>query len=210
MRVSPGSPPYLLAGGAPVRSEIATVYELGYRGQPAPQLSYSVTAFYADYDHLRSQEIDAGGTFLFFDSKMEGSARGAEMWGSYQAARTWRLSAGLTLLDMDLRRKPGSTDPFGPSALGNDPPYQWNLRSTWDLTPKHELDVLVRRIGALPNPGTPAYTAVDARLGWRIDRNATLSLALRNLFDSAHTEYTQSTIQGAFGRSVFLQLQWRE
>ncbi len=206
----PGVPPYLLAGGAPVRSEIATVLELGYRGQPAPQLSYSVTLFHADYDHLRSQELDAGGTFLFFGSKMEGRAYGAEMWGSYQASRIWRLSAGLTLLDMDLRRKPDSTDPFGPSVLGNDPEYQWNVRSSWDLTPRHELDVLVRRIGALPNPRTPAYTAVDARLGWRVNRHATLSLALRNLFDTAHTEYTQSTIQGEFGRSVFLQLQLRE
>lgn len=206
----PGSPPYLLAGGAPVRSEIANVYELGYRGQPASQLSYSVTAFYADYDHLRSQELGPGGTFLFFGSEMEGSARGAEMWGSYQAARTWRLSAGLTLLDTDLRRKPGSTDPFGPSALGNDPEYQWNLRSSWDLSPRHELDIMVRRIGALPNPKTPDYTAVDARLGWRINRHAALSLALNNVFDSAHTEYSQSTVQGEFGRSVFLQLQLRE
>jgi iron complex outermembrane receptor protein len=141
---------------------------------------------------------------------MEGAAHGVEMWGSYQASRTWRLSAGLTLLDMDLRRKPGSTDPFGPSALGNDPEYQWNLRSSWDLTPRHELDIMVRRIGTLPDPKTPAYTAVDARLGWRINRHAALSLALNNLFDSAHTEYSQSTVQGEFGRSVFLQLQLRE
>ncbi len=203
----PGSPPYLLAGGAAVRSEIATVYEVGYRGQPAPEFSYSVTAFYADYDHLRSQELDASGTFLFFGSEMEGAAHGVEMWGRYQASRTWRLSAGLTLLDMDLRRKPGSTDPFGPSVLGNDPEYQWNVRSSWDLSPRHELDIMVRRIGELPNPKTPAYTAVDARLGWRINRHAALSLALNNLFDSAHTEYSVLTVQGEFGRSVFLQLQ---
>ncbi|OHE58257.1 MAG: hypothetical protein A2X71_02890, partial [Thiobacillus sp. GWE1_62_9] len=206
----PGVPPYLLAGGPDVRSEIATVYEIGYRGQPAPRLSYSVTAFHAAYDHLRSQEIDASGTFLFYGNEMEGTAHGVEMWGTFQAARAWRLSAGLTLLDMDLRRKPGSTDPFGPSALGNDPAYQWNLRSSWDLTPKHELDILARRIGALPNPHTPAYTAVDARLGWRIDRKAELSLTLQNLFDGGHTEYAQSTIQGEFGRSAFLQLILRQ
>lgn len=202
----PGSPPYLLAGGATVRSEIATIYEVGYRGQPAPQVSYSVTAFHADYDHLRSQELDSGGTFLFFGSKMEGAAHGVEMWGAYQAARAWRLSAGLTLLDMDLRRKPGSTDPVGPSALGNDPAYQWNLRSSWDLMPTLELDILARRIGALPRPSTAAYTAMDARLGWRIHRKAELSLTLHNLFDGGHTEYAQSTILGEFGRSAFLQL----
>lgn len=206
----PGVPPYLLAGGPDVRSEIATVYEIGYRAQFAPQVSYSVTAFHASYDHLRSQEIDSSGTFLFYGNEMEGTTHGVEMWGTYQAMRTWRLSAGLTLLDMDLRRKPGSTDPFGPSVLGNDPAYQWNLRSSWDLTPTHALDILVRRIGELPNPHTPAYTAVDARLGWQATRNTELALSLQNLFDEAHTEYTQSGIQGEFGRSVFLQLTWRQ
>jgi iron complex outermembrane receptor protein len=206
----PGVPPYLLAGGPEVRSEIATVYEIGYRGQPTPKFSYSVTAFHADYDHLRSQEIDISGTFLFYANEMEGTAHGVEMWGTYQAARAWRLSAGLTLLDMDLQRKPGSTDPVGPRALGNDPAYQWNLRSSWDLMPTLELDILARRIGALPSPHTAAYTAVDARLGWRINRNAELSLTLQNLFDGGHTEYAQSTILGEFGRSAFLQLILRQ
>ena len=205
----PGSPPYLLAGGAGVRSEIATVHEVGYRGRPLRRVSYSVTAFHADYDHLRSQEIDASGTFLFFGNEMEGTTLGVEMWATYQAAWNWRLSGGATLLDTDLRRKPGSTDPVGPRALGNDPSYQWLLRSALDLSPKHELDITVRRVGALPNPAVPAYTAVDARLGWRVSKNAELSLALQNLIGDAHPEFAQLNVQGEYGRSVFLELLWR-
>lgn len=205
----PANPPYLLDGGAGVRSEIATVYEVGYRGQPMRRVSYSVTAFHADYDHLRSQEIDPSGTFLFFGNEMEGSTRGVEMWGTYQAAQNWRLSGGVSLLDMDLRRKPGSTDPVGPLALGNDPSYQWLVRSALDLTPKHEIDITVRRVGALPDPAVPAYTAVDARLGWRISKNAELSLALHNLIGGTHPEFERVNVQGEFGRSVFLELLWR-
>lgn len=205
----PASPPYLLAGGTGMRSEIATVYEVGYRGRPARRVSYSVTAFHADYDHLRSQEIDSSGTFLFFGNKMEGTTRGLEMWATYQAAQNWRLSGGATLLDADLRRKPGSTDSVGSRAQGNDPGYQWLLRSTLDLTPRHEMDITLRRVGALPNPAISAYTAVDARLGWRINKNVELSMALQNLIGDAHPEFAQLNVQSEYGRSVFLELLWR-
>ena len=106
----PSSPPFLLAGGAEVRSEVANVYEVGYRGQPADRVSYSVTAFHADYDHLRTQEIAASRTFLFFANGMEGTTSGVEIWGSYQASPSWRLRAGFT------RAFPGLRSPRSPLA----------------------------------------------------------------------------------------------
>ena len=204
----PGSPPFLLNGGASVRSEVARVYEVGYRGQPLPQVSFSATAFRADYDHLRSQEIHSSGRFFLFGNGMEGKTSGVEVWGSYQASRNWRLSGGLTVLDADLRRKPGSRDPVGPSALGNDPSHQWLLRSSWNITPRHDLHVMVRRVGELPSPAVPSYTATDARVGWRASRDVEISLTLQNIFDSAHPEFAQATIQGEYRRSVFLKLLW--
>ena len=204
----PGSPPFVLAGGPAVRSEIATVYELGYRGQLQSRLSYSITGFYADYDHLRTQELQPSGTSLLFDNRAEGRAHGVEMWGTYQATRDWRLSGGLTLLDMDLHLKPGSTDPFGTEVLGNDPSYQWQLRSSLDLTSAHEFDVMLRRVGSLPAPDIPAYTAVDARLGWQMSRTAELSLTLQNLFDDGHPEFAHVTTLSDFERSAFLKLVW--
>ena len=106
----PGSPPFLLTGGPDVRSEIAKVYELGYRGQPASRFSYSATAFYADYDHLRTQEIAPSFTSVFFANEMEGHTKGVEMWGSWHVMPTWRLRAGYTALSEKLRLKPGSND----------------------------------------------------------------------------------------------------
>lgn len=204
----PGVPPYLLAGGPDVRSEIATVYEVGYRGQPVPKVSYSVTVFRADYDHLRSQEIDFGAGQLFFANEMEGETHGVETWATYQATRKWRLSGGLTVLDMDLRRKAGSTDPVGPSALGNDPSHQWLLRSAYDVTSRHEIDLKIRRVDELPNPQVSAYTAVDARLGWRVDNDTELSLSVENLFDRAHPEFAHLTTLGEYGRNVFMKVVW--
>src|ERR1700741_622236 len=120
---------------------------------------------------------------------MGGPVTGVEMGGTFQLARSWRLSAGLTLLDPDLRRKPGSTDPVGPSALGNDPNHQWLLRGSGHLTPPPELGGMVRSVGALPNPVLPSYTAVDARLGWRVSRDFDVSVTFQNMFDSSHPEF---------------------
>jgi iron complex outermembrane receptor protein len=207
--VPAGLPTYVLDGGDGVRSEIANVYELGYRGQPTPALSWSATVFRADYDHLRTQETRPSGTSVFYANGAEGRSSGLEMWGGYQAARHWRLSGGVTFLDMDVKLKPGSNDENAARTLSNDPSHQWQLRSTFDITPRHEFDVMIRRVGELPEPEVPAYTAVDARLGWQASRDLELSLTLNNLFDSAHAEFPQRPVLGEYGRSAYLKLLWR-
>src|SRR5690606_25198694 len=97
--------------------------------------------------------------------------------------RRWRLSGGVTSLHKDLRLRPGSTDPVGAAALGNDPDYQWMLRSRFRLDERQDLDVLLRRVAALPDPAVPAYTAVDLRYGWRVAPSVEISAGVRNLFD---------------------------
>jgi len=206
---APGNPPFtVLAGGPNFRSEISNVFELGYRAQPAAAVSYSMTAFYHDHDHLRSMEPAPGGGFVF-GNLIEGTTKGVEAWGGYQATKTWRLSGGAMYLDQDLERKPGSLNPTGPSALGNDTSYQWQLRSAMNLTDKHEFDVIVRGVGKLPSPSVPAYTAVDARLGWRARRDMELSLTLQNLLDERHPEFGSAATRSEYERGLFLKLLWR-
>jgi len=203
----PATPPYLLDGGEPVRSEVAKVYELGYRGQPTSWLSWSVTAFHNDYDHLRTQEIDSGFTYVFFGSLMEGQANGIEWWGTIQAARNWRLSGGFTALDEQFRLKPGSNDAAGPGTEGFDPSNTWQLRSSWDLGDNGELDVGLRHVGALARDEVPSYTALDARLGWMLGRGAEMSLTGRNL-TGGHGEYRSRDVRREIGRTVILALEW--
>jgi iron complex outermembrane receptor protein len=80
----PGQPRFILTGGPDVRSETADVVELGYRSQLSRASSYSATLFYADYDHMRSQELGPGGTSVFYANEMEGSVHGLEFWGTAQ------------------------------------------------------------------------------------------------------------------------------
>jgi len=204
----PGRPPYLLRGGRQVRAEVAKVFELGYRGQPLPGLSYSATLFHNEYDHLRTQEIDPTFTFLTFDSLMEGDATGIEMWGSYQLSNAWRMSAGYTALHERLRLKPGSNDAAGPGNAGKDPEHTLQLRSNYSFDDKRDLEVALRKVAALENPAVPDYWALDARFGWRLQRNLELSVIGRNL-NGGHGEYGPIASRAELGREVGVKLVWQ-
>jgi len=196
----------VIVGGPTFESEVANVYEIGYRAQPARSISFSITAFWHDWDKLRSGQPAPS---AMIQNRIEGDTSGLEGWATWQATRSWRLLGGFTTLHKDLVVKPGSTDPVGPSALGNDAEGQWMLRSLLNLTDRHEFDVMVRRIGSLPTPAVPAYTAVDARLGWRATREVDVSLILQNIFENKHAEFEAAPGRSEYGRSAFLRLQWR-
>jgi iron complex outermembrane recepter protein len=195
-----------LAGGPDFRSEVSRVLELGYRGQPSRRLSYSVSAFHHRHERLRSLRPAPAG--LQFANDIEGRSRGVEGWASWRALPSWRLTAGGTYLNRRLQVRPGAVDAGGMAALGADPRSWWSLRSALDLSPRHELDVAVRRAGSRPT-GVPAYTAVDARFAWLPSRELQLSLTLHNLFDRGHAEFGAPETRAEFDRAVFLKLLWR-
>lgn len=206
---APAQAPYQLAGGANFRSEISNTLELGYRAQPSKIFSYSVTTFYSRYQRLRSLESIGGNSFVI-DNKIGGNGSGVEAWANYQASASWRLFAGVTLLRQRLRLDAGSTAaPSSVIAEGNDPAHIWTLRSSYDISEKHELDISVRRIAALPNPAVPAYTAVDVRYGWRVRPDLDLSLTVQNLFDPGHPEFGAAATRSQIERGAYLKLVWR-
>ena len=183
----PGNAPFLLSGGPNFESEISNVYELGYRGQPAPTLSWSVTAFYHDHDKLRS--VTPAGTTAVVANDRTGRTYGVEGWGAWRVTDSWRVSAGYTRLDVKLEVRPGGVDLSPVSNIASDPEEWWQLRSSHDLGRQWELDVMVRGVGGIANRNVPRYTATDVRIGWRLEPRVQLSLAVRNLFDSRHVEW---------------------
>jgi iron complex outermembrane receptor protein len=199
-------PPLQLMGGPDFVSEVVKVFEVGYRAQPLPQVTYSISAYHNIYDKLRSVEPAPGGGVVL-GNKMEGTANGLEAWSSYQAARNWRLSAGAFFLSQHLRLKPDSGD-TNVSAAGNDPKRQFMLRSSLDLPGSTELDIRVRYVSALPNPSVPAYTAVDMRIAWRLRRELELSVVGQNLLDSGHVEFGNPATASEMARGAYVKLKW--
>jgi len=201
----PGRPliPVIL-GGPGFQSEVANVAEIGYRAQPTRTLSYSATGFFDYYDKLRSGQPPPA----VVQNLMTGHTFGIEAWGTWQASPALQLSAGGLWLRERFALRPGSLDPTGPSALGNDPRYQWMLRSTMEVGPGQEVDAMVRRVGPLPDPAVPAYTAVDLRYAWRPRPGLELSLAVQNALDPKHVEFGAAASADQIGRSVFVKVSW--
>jgi iron complex outermembrane recepter protein len=198
-----GPPFTVITGGDTFDSEVANVLEIGYRAQPTRTLSFSATAFVHEWDRLRSGQLPPA----VVQNRIEGNTYGFEAWGSWQTTASWRLSAGGTILRKELRLEPGSADPTGPSALGNDPEFQWVLRSSLNVTSSQDFDVSVRRVAKLPAPSVPEYTALDLRYAWRVQRGLELSLTAQNAADPSHPEFNGAG-RSEIGRSFLLAAKW--
>jgi iron complex outermembrane receptor protein len=174
--------------------ETLIAYEAGYRGRPSPRTSLSISAFYNVYDDLRSFERPPGSQFpITIGNRLEGETYGVEVWGAYQVRDWWRLMAGANWLHEDLRFEAGSSAVGGISTAGNDPDYQVSLRSLMTLPHGVDLDLQLRRVGALPEPASPAYTELNGRLGWAVTKSVELSVSGFNLLNDHHPEFGTAT-----------------
>jgi iron complex outermembrane receptor protein len=201
--------PGIFIGGPNFESEKVIAYEAGYRGRFGSMLSFSASVFLNDYDDLRTTELSSAGGFpAQFLNGYSGTTAGLELWGDYQVADWWRLSAGLAALSKDIDLEAGHTDIAGPPSYGVDPDYQVLLRSLVNLGPDVSLVTLLRYVDDLPDSRIPAYADLDAKLGWRMTPNLELYLKGSNLLDSAHpeTDADDNVLQAR--RSVQAGLAW--
>ncbi|HET6568641.1 MAG TPA: TonB-dependent receptor plug domain-containing protein [Rhodothermales bacterium] len=197
--VEPGTPN--VNGGPNFGSENVVAYEAGYRVQPTSLLALSLAVFYNRYDDLYSVEALPGTMTYEIQNGSEGETWGAELSGSYQPARWWRLHGGYVYLGKDLRSKPGHA--FDTSILGNDPQHQFLLQSMMDLPGNFQFDVVSHYGGVRPVPHIPGYFTLDARLAWQF-KGLELSVVGRNLTKKRHLEY------GALiPRNVYGKVTWR-
>ena len=196
--LSEGEPPYfvLLSGGKNFESENLIAYELGYRAQLFSKVTASASAFYNDYDDIRSTAFSPVTVFpLFFQNNVEGETYGVELSVSCQMLGWWRLHAGYDYLKEQLRIKPGQMDFNNALNETADPQHQFSIRSSMDLPGNVEFDTGLRWVDTLhnndgPNVGTvPSYFELDARLAWHPTKNLELAVVGQNLLHNHHPEY---------------------
>jgi iron complex outermembrane receptor protein len=204
--------PGILAGGPNFVSETVIAYEAGYRSQVTERLWFSVSAYFNDYEDLRT--VEATSLFVFpleVRNGMSGQTHGVEAWGSYALTDWWRLNAGLNWLQKDLQIDAGSTDIFGIDFAGNDPDLKLSLRSLMDLGERTQFDLTARYVSELPSPQVDSYVALDARLGYRLTEHLEIAVAGYNLLDDdGRTEFVNPSVPPIeISRSVFVSARWR-
>lgn len=207
---APATPPYVVVGGPDFVSEVLNAYEIGWRGQVADGASLTLTAYYHDYDDLRSVEpttpiVEANG--------VEGKSYGLEWFLDYDITPRWRLRAGGFVMRQETWLKPGGADIEGGRGEASFPEYQVYFRNSFRLTPKVDLWLSLRRIGEVPANENgfgvvPAYTELNARLGWQVRPDLELSLVGRNLLDKSHPEIGGATARREIRRSIAAAVRW--
>ena len=204
-----GVPQYGVAGGPRFVAETANVFELGWRAQPLAALSYSATLFATRYDRLRTLEPNPSGPGSVFENLADGATRGIEAWANWQVAPAWRLSGGGVVQHVGTSLHPDSRDRTGTTGLfTSDPSHYLSLHSSHDLGRGHEVDVMLRRVGALARPAVPPYTAVDLRYGWRVRPGLELSVIGQNLLDPAHAEFGNPATRSEYERALAVRIVW--
>lgn len=218
-------PEYYLKGNPNFAAETLIAYELGYRAALASRLSGSISAFYNDYDNLRSTTSTATTpTYVFpypvyFQNNLEGDTYGLELSTSYQVLDWWRLHAGYDLLQEHIHVKPGEVDATGATNETADPQQQFALRSAMDLPRNVQVNTALRwvddfHINNGPTGGpvvgiVPSYFELDSRLAWHVTKQLELALVGQNLLHQYHTEYGfPSPTREQIARSVFGRIAW--
>ena len=198
----------LIRGSDDFQSEVMTGVELGYRTRPLPVLSVDITGFFQDYDRLRSQEAPPAGVIpVTVGNTLTGRSRGVELAAILQPVSRWRIRFSYTGLSTDIGRSGSSRDVSGGVNEANDPSYFLTLRSAVDLPRRIEVDAWLRRVDALPNPAVPAYTELNARIGWRPREALELAIVGQDLLHAHHPEFGTSVPRRTeFERSLRAQL----
>ena len=213
----PSEFPVILVGSDDFDSETLIAYELGYRFDVSSRFNASISAFYNDYDHLRSLSFTPETVIpFFFANDLQGETHGIELSATYQATSWWRIRAGMDVLKERLHVRPGKADINHALNETADPEQQLSIHSSFDLPHRVEIDVGPRWVGKIYNNnggvlGTvPSYTDMDLRLGWSPVPRVGLSVVGQNVLHDHHPEFgVPDSTREDIRRAVYGKVTWR-
>ena len=188
----------VLQGTPSYDSEEVLSYEIGYRTTISQSLSVDITAFYNDYDNLRSH-VFGEASFnnglliqpILLSNQNSAKTYGFEVATVWQMLDWWRWDANYSLLKADM-------DADTLSMMGASPQQRVSLRGALSLEHDVDLDLWLRYVDSsisIGDVGTVKdYLTMDIRLAWRPYQGIELSLVGQNLLDQHHFEYQQETL----------------
>jgi iron complex outermembrane receptor protein len=207
---APRAPPFLLRGsGDRFESETVIAYELGYRTELVERLGASISAFFNDYDDIRSVEPTAPGQFTILNG-LRAETYGVELALTWQAADWWRLRGGYTFFKKRIFLG-NSRDVNRGRGEGNDPHHHFLIHSMINLPASFEFDSVLRYVDNLNQKGplVPSYVSLDLRLGWRPSPDWELAIVGQNLLDKRHPEFGARATWQEIPRSIYGKVTWK-
>ncbi len=185
-------------------SEELIAYEVGYRFQPYEHINVDLTAFYNDYDNLRSFTpvgVAAPGkapvnTFqMKFENNIRGAAYGLEVAVDWQITDKWDLRASYAFLDLQLQHDAHVANKALAEALeGQSPEHQIKLSSSYEITQNLKFNWISRYVDELPTSKVGSHFDIDIGLHWDITKNLNISLFGKNLLHDKRFEHRQTVL----------------
>lgn len=173
-----------VVGFPAAKSEELIAYEIGYRIQPAKDITLDVTGFYNDYNKLVSNYAVTP-LSLTPANQNSGKAHGIELSSKWEINEKWDVSANYTFQKTSLN----VADPTGVITGGKSPENQYTLTSHYKFPHKIEMTNLLYTVAKLPSINIPAYTRFDTLIAWKPKDYLELSVVGQNLFDKSHPEF---------------------
>jgi iron complex outermembrane receptor protein len=206
----PAVAPFNFMGNPNIRSETVKVAEIGYRYQ-GQTTTASVSLYRNFYDGLSGVITTTGvGPPFMAVNGGRGQATGIEAWGEWRVTSGWRLSGGFTAASEWYYDRTGVTT-IGMGALSASTPANTaQLRSSWNLPYKTELDVIYRHVSTLGLYAVPSYETIDFRLGWKLSKSLNLDIIGQNMLGTQHAEYGAITDRALMSKRIYTRLTWRQ
>ena len=209
-----------VSGNPNTKVEQLRDYETGYRAQISHRLSLDVTGFLSFYRNLQTTEPQppyfnpAGGYLvipLVFDYKAHAVSYRAEAFATWNVTDRWKISPGLSMLNMSVTRDASSQDSAIERTPGYAPRRSYQARSFVNLGRGFEWDQTVGYTGPLAVGNIPGYIRLDTGLGWRWGEYSDFSLTGQNLLAPRHAEFPDFHLIDHMldQRSVFGKMTWR-
>ena len=196
-------------------------FETGYRAQVTPRLSLDVTGFLSFYRNLQTSEpqtpffaLSPGPPHLVIPFLSENLAHarnyGAEAFANWNVTDRWKLSPGLTLLNMSVTRAASSQDAFVEQTPGYSPRRSFQVRSFVNFGRTFEWDQTLGYTSRLTTGNIPGYVRLDTRVGWRMGEFTEFSIVGQNLLEPSHAEFPNTLFTDSMldQRSIFGKITW--
>ncbi len=178
-----------LAPAPDFKAEKLIALEAGWRAQPAERVSLSLSAYYNRYTDLRTDSYTPVTILpLQLQNGARGTTWGLEAWAQFDVTEAWRIKAGANLLHKKFTLKPGAVDAINTGVQGQDPDYQTQIRSQWQISRSVEFDLSLRAVGKVDLAPVKAYQEAEAHLEWRVTDKLSLALDGHNLLHAHHIE----------------------
>jgi len=211
----PGNPPLptvvSLFGNHGFDSEDLIAYEFGYRSQLHDTLSIDLTAYYNDYDHLRTISPDGSpfleGTHLvqpfLATNFMNGETYGVEVAVDWSPTDYTLVRAGYSYIDIDLSLNAGAAgDTLSLIADGASPHNQAFAHWFLDLPYDTSFDLVMKYVDRLETLNVDSYFQLDTRLAWEPIPGLELAFVGQNLTNGSNQEFTSSALVSSLATRV--------